>query len=75
MGTNIPFRTLADYIQSVNKVESEKVAWQCMQAINGYAVQANYEFVSRNGMRIPCHNRATQLYYKTKERTEWTIKP
>lgn len=65
MGTNIPFRTLADYIASVNKTEAEKVSWQ--------VIQANYDYVSRNGMRIPCHNRATQLYYQRKEQVEDTL--
>lgn len=54
--------TLADYIEWVNKKEREKVT--------GEVVQANETFVSRSGMRIPCHNRATALYYKYKEEAE-----
>lgn len=59
-------RTLADYIRNVNKREAERV--------NASVVQANYEFISRSGMRIPCHNRATQLYYQTKESAESKLK-
>lgn len=72
MWTNVPFRTLADYIHSVNKVESEKVEWQ--KAIYCDRMQANYEFISKSWMRIPCHNRATQLYYQTKEAAEGKLK-
>lgn len=55
-------RTLADYIRNTNKREAEREASSISQA--------NYIFQSRNGMRIPCHNRATQLYYKYKEDAE-----
>ena len=60
------FRTLNDYISDVYKKESKNN----VQTV----IQANYEFITKEGLRIPCHNMATVRNYMAREAVGEIIK-
>lgn len=58
-------KSLADYIARVSSAEG--INKDSTDNNGGFAIAPREIFVTKDGRRIPCANRATLAYYKTRE--------